>query len=403
MEIDKSYVKALLKELIACDTTDYNEENGQSIVERELASIGCIIQRIRPDPYKLSEKYSEFNMGHTYENRDCILAEFPGSGYGRSLILNAHIDTVFPAKPDAWHSDPFCPYEKDKKIYGLGSCDTKGGLAAMIAALKLLHERKECLKGTVYFHCVVDEEAGGGNGTLACLDAGMWADAVLVAEPTGLQPASAHMGSYALKIIIEGQSVHGNLKRAGVNPIEKALPILESCYALGQTWEKRSYGVLPPPVLSAVAMNTGEEAITVPGSCAIVLNYTYLPDGYDYENELLTLLENCQRQDSWFLEHPLRIEKLHDVKPYHMHTDSIWGTTVQRCVEKELGKQTNLFGLGCGADARFYANTGGMDTIILGPGNILNAHSPNEYVEIDQLYNAVRIYYAILCDWCGLM
>lgn len=400
-EDDRAYVKSLLKELIACDTTDYHEENGQCVVERELSKLDCIVKRINPKPELLKEKYPEFNEGHSYENRDCLSAYFPGTGGGKSLILNAHIDTVFPAQPVLWETDPLSPVEKDGKLYGLGSCDTKAGLSAMITALRMIEKEKKHLKGDIYFHCVVDEEAGGGNGTLACLNEGCRADAVLVAEPTGLKPAGAHMGSYAVRITAEGRSVHGNLKRSGVNPIEKLLPIIDACYKLGEQWGQRCFGILPPPVFSVVALNAGDGSITLPGACTAVINYTYLPDGYEYETQFLDTLHSCEKADPWFNEHPLKIEKLHDVKPYHMIENSAWGDCAARNVSGVLGKKTDLFGFGCGADARFYANIGGMDTVILGPGNILNAHSPNEFVELEQLYDAVQIYYRILCDWCG--
>lgn len=400
-EADKAYAKTLLKELITCDTTDYREENGQCVAERELSKLNCTIKRIRPKPEILAEKYPEFNEGHTYENRDCLAACFAGTGGGRSLILNAHMDTVFPAQPSEWKTDPFCPAEKDERLYGLGSCDTKAGLAAVITALRMLHKEGQRLKGDVYFHCVVDEEAGGGNGTLACLNESCHADAVLVAEPTGLRPAGAHMGSYAVRITADGRSVHGNLKRAGVNAVEKMLPIIHECCELGEKWEKRRFGLLPAPVFSVVSLNAGDGSITLPGTCTAVINYTYLPDGYAYEEEFLKILHSCEEADPWFEEHPLKIEKLHDVKPYHMAENSEWGNCAVRNVSAVLGKQTELYGFGCGADARFYANIGKMDTIILGPGNILNAHSPNEFVELWQLYDAVRIYYRILCDWCG--
>ncbi len=400
-EADKAYVKALLEELIACDTTDYHEENGQRVVERELSKLNCIVKRVNPKPDLLAEKYSEFNEGHTYENRDCLIAGFAGAGGGKSLILNAHMDTVFPAQPAMWKTDPFSPVERSGKLYGLGSCDTKAGLSAMITALRMIQKEGRQLKGDVYFHCVVDEEAGGGNGTLACLNESCRADAVLVAEPTGLRPAGAHMGSYAARITAEGRSVHGNLKQEGVNAIEKMLPIINACYKLGEKWEQRSFGLLPAPVFSVVSLSAGDGSITLPGVCTAVINFTYLPDGYEYKEEFLDMLHSCEKADPWFADRPLRIEKLHDVRPYHMAENSVWGDCAVRNVSEVLGRQTDLFGFGCGADARFYANTGKMDTIILGPGNILNAHSPNEFVELEQLYDAVRIYYGILCDWCG--
>jgi acetylornithine deacetylase len=192
----------LLKVLISRDTTDYHEKNGQAVVVNYLEKLDCEISMVRPDPKKLAARYQAFNSGHTYEDRDCVVAVFKGTGGGRSILLNSHIDTVFPAAPERWLTDPFEPVEKDGRIFGLGACDTKGGMAAVLTALRLIHENNVKLKGDVVFESVVDEEAGGGNGTLACIDAGYRADAALVTEPNMLEPASAHVGSYAAVITV---------------------------------------------------------------------------------------------------------------------------------------------------------------------------------------------------------
>ena len=123
----------LLKLLITCDTTDYKEANGQIQVEEFFEKLEIPTARIYPDADKLG-KYECFNYGHTYENRYCIEAVWRGSGGGRSLLLNGHMDTVFPASPDEWRTDPFTPVIKDGKIYGLGSVDMKSGLC-----LSLIH------------------------------------------------------------------------------------------------------------------------------------------------------------------------------------------------------------------------------------------------------------------------
>jgi acetylornithine deacetylase len=392
----------LLKELIACDTTDYHEANGQELVGRVLNDLGCTARSIRPDPEVLKGKYPEFNAGHTYdEKRACLVSVFKGTGGGRSLIINSHIDTVFPAAPEKWETDPFTPTEKDGRVYGLGACDTKAGMAAVLTALKCLADLGIGLKGDVIFQSVVDEEAGGGNGTLACLDAGYRADAVLVTEPNGLIPASAHIGSYAAKITVYGKSAHGNLKHEGISAFEKALPLILKLEELEKKWKTHTHEILPSPVLTILGINAGDGSVTIPESCEMFINYTYLPNDYDYEGELRSVIRTFESGDPWFADHPVKFALQHNVTPYYTSPDSPWPLLAADCASLVLGRRVKPTGLPCGADARFYSNLGHMDTIVLGPGSISNAHKPNEFVEIGDFISAVKIYAEILRRWCG--
>jgi acetylornithine deacetylase len=392
----------LLRELISCNTTDYHEANGQRVVRRFLDDLGCTPRSIRPDPETLKAKYPEFNTGHTYdEERVCLVSVFKGTGSGKSLIINSHMDTVFPAAPEKWETDPFTPTEKDGRIYGLGACDTKAGMAAVLMALKCLSTLGIRLRGDVIFQSVVDEEAGGGNGTLACLDAGYRADAVLVTEPNGLIPASAHIGSYAAKITVYGKSAHGNLKHEGISAFEKAMPLILNLRELEKKWQTHTHEILPSPVLTILAINAGDGSITIPETCEILVNYTYLPNDYDYEGDLRSVLRVFESGDPWFADHPIKFEIQHNVKPYYTAPDGPWPLLVADCASLILGRRVKPAGLPCGADARFYSNLGQMDTIVLGPGSISHAHKPNEFVEIKDFIDAVKIYVEILCRWCG--
>lgn len=124
---------------------------------------------VRDAAQKELEKYPEFNSGHTYENRTNVVAAFTGSGGGRSLILNGHMDTVSPGERSKWRSDPFAPRLENGRLYGLGSADMKSGLAAMVCALEILYKNGYRPKGDIFFQSVVDEEAGGGNSRVISL------------------------------------------------------------------------------------------------------------------------------------------------------------------------------------------------------------------------------------------
>lgn len=392
--------KELLFELISCDTTDTKEINGLLVIERELDNIGIPFRRIHIDAERLSRLYPEFNSGRDYQNRYCIEAILKGERGGQSLLLNAHIDTVTPAKSELWETNPFDAVEKNGLVYGLGSCDTKAGLGAILMALKFIKENKIRLKGDLIVHFVIDEEVGGGNGTLACVDSGRKADAVIVFEPTDLYPAVAHVGSYATSIRVQGKGAHGNLKNEGVNAIEESIKLASCLLNLGDKWRKQHHPVLPSPLVSILSIHSGDGSITIPSECEFLLNYTYLPENYPYEQEMIETVLLFERQNSWYLENPIKLLKQHDVKPYSCFQKSRIAQTIIKAVFETTGNTLEPIGLGCGSDARFYANLLNVDTIVFGPGSILDAHRPNEHVELRQYYQVIEILISTIMSWC---
>ncbi|MEG2316834.1 MAG: M20/M25/M40 family metallo-hydrolase, partial [Clostridia bacterium] len=257
-------------------------------------------------------------------------------------------------------------------------------------------------RGDIVFESVVDEEAGGGNGTLAVIDAGFRADAALVAEPNMLQVASAQTGSYAIKITVEGKSAHGNMKYLGVSAFEKASPLINRLQALEKKWKQRSFPLLNNQVLTILQIVAGDGSITLPSTCEMLVNYTYFPDGYDYQGEITRVIQACQAEDAWFIEHPMQVELHHDCGPYYTDPTSPWPVAAAACARTILGQEVEVCGLPTGADARLYANVGHMPCIVMGPGTILCAHNPNEYIEIGEMVKAIAVYAAVIVEWCGV-
>jgi acetylornithine deacetylase len=393
--------EAFLQSLIKADTTDGSEDNGQTVWISRLRDLPCELDIFEPDPNRLS-KYDEYNEGHVYVNRPNVVATFAGDGSGKSLILNGHMDTVFPGSLEKWSFPPWDATIQDGKMFGLGSCDMKAGLAALLLAMELICKLKIPLRGNVYLQSVVDEEAGGGNGTLACIDRGYTADAALVAEPTTLIPMSAHVGSVAFRVSFRGMACHSNMKWEGVNSIEKALPFLNRLRELEQKWQsERHHPLLPSPIISINTIDAGDGAVLLPASCIVEGNFTYLP-GWDQSiSEFTNELESAVAEDEWLSENPPVLQFLHNVKPYASNPQGSWPLCVEYGVSEILNKQIPVSGFPTGADARLLANIGNMPTIILGPGNIRRAHTENEFVELDQFHQSIELYAYIIANWAG--
>lgn len=389
----------VLKDLIKLDTTHESEKIGQDLIISRLQKLSCEIDSFEPDVEKL-QSYDEYNAGYQYENRPNVVATFKGQGGGKSLILNGHMDTVFPSTPEKWKFDPWDAQIVDGKLYGLGSCDMKAGLLGLLFAMEVLHELEVPLLGDVIFQSVVDEEVSGGNGTLACVDRGYRADGVLVAEPTELEPMAAHIGSVAFKITFSGRASHSNLKWEGINAIEKSLPLLNALRELEGKWRnEQSHPLLPKPILSINRIDAGTGPIIVPSTCVIEGNFTYLPGWESVVEEFTNTIQEIATQDAWLIDNKPTLEWIHHVRPYSSEPNGAWPQTVKHGIESYLGTGKRIQGFPTGTDARILANIGEMSTVILGPGSIRQAHAVNEYVDTEEFIKSIGLYSHIIADW----
>ncbi len=172
----------------------HGQEKGiQDYLATHFAGMGATVDVFSPDNEKIS-RYAGFNAGHQYEGRQNVVATFKGTGGGASLLMNGHCDIVPPGDENAWTSPPFAATERGGLLYGRGTADMKGGLAAAILAVQFIKDMGYRFKGDIFIESVIDEE-GGGNGTIACCDRGYRADGALLMEPTGLKvmPSSKRM------------------------------------------------------------------------------------------------------------------------------------------------------------------------------------------------------------------
>jgi len=397
---NKDEYVSFLRELIQADTTDGSEDNGQKVLRRRLEKLPCIIDLFSPEPEKL-KKYSEFNEGHFYENRHNLIAIFKGEEDINGLLLNGHMDTVFINDPDAWLSDPLKNDIRDGKLYGLGACDMKAGLVGMALALEILSKLGFKFRQNVILESVIDEEAGGGNGTLAAIGKGYCAPAAIVGEPTSLQPMCAHVGSVAFRLIYKGVAVHSNIKWEGVNAFEKALPFIQGFYKMGDCWQRAmKHPLFRGPICSINIIRCGTGAVSVPDECVLEGNFTYLPRYMTAIDDFMEVLELAS-VDEWLQKNPPKLEWLHHVKPYESNVSNIFLKSLTTTMKNFSGDTIELKGFATGADARLLANIGNMATVILGPGNIINAHRANEFVIVEEFLQSIILYANIIADYMG--
>jgi acetylornithine deacetylase len=214
-------------------------------------------------------KHNDFEV-HRLEQRrgrPSIVAVRKGTGGGKSLMLNGHIDTVGTAN---YHGDPLRPEIRDGRMFGRGTFDMKGGVAAMMVAAARATERP--LRGDVIVACVADEEHGS-FGTEEVLTR-FTADAAIVTEPSHLEVTLAHKGFVWFDVEVEGRAAHGSRPELGVDAIAKAGHFLVALDRLDLT---RTHHLLGRGTIHASLISGGEEASTYPSSCRITLERRTVP------------------------------------------------------------------------------------------------------------------------------
>jgi acetylornithine deacetylase len=205
------------------------------------------------------------------QGRPSLVAVARGSGGGRSLMLNGHLDTVGLGTYDG---DPLEPEIRDGRMFGRGAFDMKGGIAAMMTAAARAVERGR-LRGDVILACVADEEHAS-SGTEEVLEA-FTADAAVVTEPSHLEVTLAHKGFAWFDVEIRGRAAHGSRPDLGVDAIAKAGHFLVALEEWGHRLAQAPHHLLGAGTVHASVIRGGEEASTYPASCRITIERRTVP------------------------------------------------------------------------------------------------------------------------------
>jgi acetylornithine deacetylase len=320
-----------------------------------------------------------------------VVAIARGSGGGRSLVLNAHMDTV----GVAGMTDPFVPRLENGRLYGRGAQDMKGSLAAcMLAAVEAKRRR---LRGDVIVTGVADEEfASIGTEAIA---AGVRADAAIVTEPTDMQVAVAHRGFVHLEVEVEGRAAHGSRPEIGIDAIAKMGRVLVGIVEL----DKRLRSAPTHPRLDSGSVHAsliegGQEFSSYPARCALQAERRTIPgeSAELAEQELREIVERAGAGDPDFradVRAPISRE------PFEVAEDAEIVESVRRHATRVLGSSPAIVGVPFWADSALLASAG-ISTVVFGPSGE-GLHSEVEWVDVASLEQCVEIYSAVAAEFCA--
>ena len=246
------------------------EERAQQLVEARLGELGFEVDSVVPDPARLAERPDSGIPLVPYEGRRSLVGAI-GEGGGRSLVLNGHVDVVSAEPVDRWTKEPFGAEISDGRMYGRGSCDMKGGVAAMLLGVEAALSAGP-LPGRLVYQSVIEEECGG-NGALAAVLAGPQADAALIAEPTNGGMDVVAVGVIWARITLEADSRHASNADRGANPIEAAYPVIQALHGLEAELnadpEPEVAELEQPYLLNVGALHAGDWASMTPGRATL--------------------------------------------------------------------------------------------------------------------------------------
>jgi acetylornithine deacetylase len=318
-----------------------------------------------------------------------------GSGAGRTLILNGHIDTV---GVEGMVHAPWEPALRDGRLYGRGSTDMKAGVAAMCAAAARVASTPGALNGEVIITAVTDEEFES-EGTAAVLAAGIRADAAIVTEPTRLAVAPAHRGFAWLDLIVHGRAAHGSRYDVGIDAITlAALVIAELEHYQEKVLTQRTHPLLGRPSFHASMIDGGIGLSTYPDRCRVQFERRSLPGetSSDFTREVE---EACARVRAKRPELSVEI-----VPGFTQHANDVaLDAPIVRALggayERTTGMAPSIEGLSCWTDAALLS-AAGVPAICFGPGDIALAHAAEEYVPVAEIHCATDVLSALIADWC---
>ena len=320
-----------------------------------------------------------------------VVAIARGAGGGRSLMLNAHMDTV----GVAGMSDPFAPRLENGRLYGRGAQDMKGSLAACM--LVTAEAARRGLSGDVILTAVADEElASIGTEAVA---ASMRADAAIVTEPTDLQLAIAHRGFVHLEVEVHGRAAHGSRPDLGIDAIAKMGRVLVAIEELDRRLRASSpYPYVGTGSVHASLVEGGQEFSSYPARCLLQAERRTIPgeSAELAERELQEIVARAAEGDPDFsadVRAPISRE------PFEIAEDAEIVQLVRRHAREVLGAEPPLVGAPFWADSALLADAG-IPTVLFGPlGQGL--HSEVEWVDVASLERCVEIYSAVAVELCG--
>ena len=397
--IDRARLVEDLRTLVATPSITGSEEAVTATAAGLLRELGLSVEVATPDPaaIRADPDWPGEEMPRT--SVPVVIGRAGRSG-GRRIILSGHLDVVPPGDLATWTAEPWGGEVRDGSLYGRGACDMKGGVAAIMAAVRTLGAAGDLdsLDGELIVALVTSEE-DGGQGTLAAIRAGVTGDLAIIPEPSNLDIVVAHAGAITFRLTVPGRAAHASQRREGISALDKlwvlskALEADEARRNDAETDPLMTALGLPYPTIIGIVSggvwaSTVLDRVTADGRYGVRLGQS----AADAEAELRAAISAACAGDDFLRDHPATVEITGGrFGSARVPSDHALPVGLADVAERVTGRRPALLGEPYGADMQMFVNVGATPCVIFGPGDVKVAHSADEHVPLDEVETCAQV------------
>ncbi|WP_153732759.1 M20 family metallopeptidase [Sporosarcina obsidiansis] len=306
----------------------------------------------------------------------------------KKIYFNGHLDTV-PIGEQPWTTDPFGAEIRDGRIYGRGTTDMKGGIAAFLETMIILKESNYNLEQDIVFVGTVGEEVDC-LGAQAAVKQGLIEDpgAIIIAEPSGLDLYVAHKGALWIEIKTYGKTAHGSMPSEGINAIDSMISILTKIKQLKLNDIDELLGTMTQ---SINIINGGVATNVIPDSCSVNLDFRTVTakQNHSIMNKIDSVLKNLSKEQLGF---KADYTILHNIEPLKNKNESDFIEKLKEVNQEMYGKGMESKGANYYTDGSIFRKHFDCPILIFGAGDTALAHQPDESISIHDLEKSVKFY-----------
>ena len=403
MEVDGAAIRRDLEALVRMrSVTGAEDEIAASLADR-LEALGLAVEVFHPDPAAIRDDPAWPGEEVARSTLPVVIGR-AGPGGGRRIVLSGHTDVVPPGDPATWTADPWGAEVREGRLYGRGACDMKGGLAAILAAVRTLRDAGTLARLTgELIVALVPSEEDGGQGTLAAIRAGATGDMAVITEPSGLDVVVAHAGAITFRLTVPGRAAHASRRTEGVSALDNLHTIMRALEAD----EVRRNDAETHPLMRALGMpyptmvgivsggewaSTVIDRLTADGRYGVRLGQS----ADEAEAELRACIDAACAADPFLRDHPVGVE----ITGARFGSSSVPGdhelpVSLGAAVAAVTGREPGRIGVPYGCDMRLFIGVGDTPCVVFGPGDVRLAHGPDEHVALGE----VEACAAVLATW----
>ncbi|MFT8363115.1 MAG: M20 family metallopeptidase [Sporolactobacillus sp.] len=374
--------KALIRFLQQLVRTNSENPPGR---EREVAQM--IADQLNDDRVRIIKQTVE-------EDRFNVLAICEGTDKGK-LLFNGHMDTVICGNVDRWINPPLSGIIAENKMFGRGTADMKGGLAAQIFAMKALVASGIPFKHGIMLTAVIDEEVGF-KGTQAVIDDHWIDDCVygIVAEPSSLHIADCLKGGIEFTLRVFGQSAHTGVAVAGDNAIVSMAKLIRAIETYNESLKKVVHPALGSPTCNIGRIEGGYGVTLVPELCTLSFDRQLIP-GEEIDKVAAEVGEMINHAAAIY-DIDAELVCSQSFPPWQLSHDTAISQLLRETYNQLYSRPADYTGFNGYSEVELLARSG-LPSLIFGPGDLAVAHAPNESIDLEEVIEAAKLYALLGC------